>query len=186
MDIGVLLGTTSSAIGLAGKFAELVKQTERQGHECRLYDMILDLKKSAIILCRDFNDELQEINSEFFSSGIDVGKSLNQLHEELDWYSFLTKAKISSYEKKFRSIYERLCGFIDDAAAVAICSDNKEPLGCALRLATERSKELADILDPDVPLYEIFERMLIIVREIYEQLQGGQNQNPQDPIPVYA
>lgn len=125
-------------------------------------------------MCRDFNDELKEINSDFFTSGIDVGKSVNQLNEELSWYNFLTKLKIKSYEKKFRSIHDRLWNFIDDAAAVAICSDNKEPLGHAFRSATERTKELRDILNPEIPLNEIFDKMLIMVREIYEQLQGGQ------------
>ena len=174
MELGTLLTTGSAAIDLTTKLAEIVKRYQDSNESERMASIIFDLKKAALEMTRDFNDELQEINSEFFSSGIDTSMSLNQLNSELRWYNFQTKSKINSYEKKFKSLYERLSGFLDDVTAIAICSDTKEPLSSALNAATERSYSLSDVFHPDRPLSDIFNIMQQIVRELHDQLQGGQ------------
>ncbi len=174
MELGTLLTTGSAALDLTSKLAEIVKRYQETDGSDRMASIILDLKKAALEMTRDFNDELQEINQEFFSSGIDVSRSLNELNGELSWYNFLTKSKINSYEKKFKSIYERLAGFLDDVTAIAICSDSKEPLSRALSAATERTYSLTDVFSPNTPIEQIFKTMQEIVRELHDQLQGGQ------------
>ena len=77
-------------------------------------------------------------------------------------------------QKKFKSLYERLSGFLDDVTAIAVCSDSKKPLSRALSAATERAYSLMDVFHPDRPLENIFNTMQKIVRELHDQLQGGQ------------
>ena len=169
-----MLSAGSAAIDLTTKLAEIVKRYQDSEDSERMASIIYDLEKAALEMTRDFNDELQEINKDFFSSGIDTGKSLNELNSELRWYNFITKSKINSYERKFKSIYERLGGFLDDVTSIAICIDNKEPLSNALSAATERTFSLTDVFSPNTPLEHIFEVMQQIVRELHDQLQGGQ------------
>lgn len=173
MELSALLSTGSAAIDLTTKLAEIVQRYQDSDDSERMASIILDLKKAALEMTRDFNDELQEINKDFFSSGIDTSRSINELNSELKWYNFLTKSKIKSYEKKFKSIYDRLGSFLDDVTSIAICTDDKEPLSKALSAATERTYSLTDVFNPNTPLEKIFEVMQQIVRELHDQLQGG-------------
>ena len=174
MELGTLLTTSSAAIDMTGKLAEIVRRYQDSDRSDRMAGIILELKQSALEMARDFNDELQQINKDFFSSGIDTSLSITELNAELKWYNFVTRSKINGYQRKFESIYTRLAGFLDDVTAIAICNDDKTPLSHALNAASERTLSLTEVFNSNTPLEQIFNTMQLIVREIYDQMQGGE------------
>lgn len=174
MEIGSLLSAGKSTLDLVDKLSEIIQRYEREGGSQRMASIIGELHVASVDMSRDLMDDLKEIKSDFYSSGIDITKSMHQLNAELSWYNLLTKSKLNSYEKRFKSIYERLSGFLDDVTSVALCSDEKTPLAAALSATSERANALNDVFHAHRPLEDVFDTMQQIVRSIHDQLQGGQ------------
>ncbi|MCE8027698.1 hypothetical protein HOP54_03220 [Halomonas daqingensis] len=173
MEIGSLLSTGKAALDLVDKLSEIAQKYEGEDTSQRMASIIAELNIAAINMSRDFIEDLNGIKNDFFSSGIDIRKSMIQLNAELSWYNFLTKSKLNSYEKRFKSIYERLSGFLDDVTSVALCTDEKTPLAAALSETSERANQLNEVFDANRPLEDIFDTMQQIVRSIHDQLRGG-------------
>ena len=172
MELGSLISLGTSSIDLASKLTEIIREYKKSGDNTRIREILIDLKKAAIKITSNLNEELTSMNSELFSSGVDIHKSLNELYADLRWYDWPSRSKIKNCERKLKSVYEQLAGFIDDVTAIAVCSDNKEPLSLALSRANKRTQYLHSRFNAHLPIGQIFNSLIDIIREIKTELQA--------------
>ena len=167
MELISAFETGSSTISLITALAGLIKEANDTdvSEDPSLVEILSRLRIEAIRLSTDLENRLRILGDRIQEYGLNPTLSLNQQLENLSWYNFIHKSRLKTLREEFYSIHRQLTSFIDDAAAVLICSGRQHLAAEAFKNSLETKRNIDRLfLDPKTPLGTLVDGMLATAR----------------------
>jgi hypothetical protein len=162
----------TEAISLGAELVKLVKTLRAQTDKSPdLTEMLGRLQIEAVRLSRDFENRLRVTADSLSAAGIDVELTFEQQLNTLQWYNFVSRARLKSFREECSAIRLQLTTFIDDVTAVLICKGKVQDGKVAFLEAFTTKRELDALLASRIPIKDILSEMLRVAGQISAELQ---------------
>jgi hypothetical protein len=169
---------------LSEKLVQLVEAARAEGRDPRLSRIVASLEEAAIDLCHDIREDLRKLNAELEQSGIDVDRTLGEMHSDLSWYNFISRSKLNGFQAKFHGAYQTLAAFLDDIGSVLICTEAIDTMQTALSEGAILQEQLDSLIHSKKSLREMIRELSAVANAIYQRLRGGPRTS--EPSPTSA
>lgn len=173
MEPATILKIGTETVSLVAALNKLIKENHDKQPGSALSLLLARLRVDALRISSEVEMKFRILGEKLNDLGLDPTRTLESQLRELQWYNWVSRARLKGFHEELYGASRQLSSFVDDAAALMLCEGTIGKTEMFAEAYNKKRELDAIVFDPQRSLGGILEKLLEFASKVNLDLQSA-------------